>query len=176
MLLAQGDAAGAETLFRESLEVTRRAFGEAHAQYATALNSLSLAVEEQGRLDEARGLLERADAIAKKTGAADSPRTLAIMTNLGRVQIALGQARQAEPALREALAARQNSLAARDWRIGQSQSLLASSLFGQKRYAEAEPLMVAADELLPDRAGMRGREKRANRDRLARLRAVRPDK
>jgi hypothetical protein len=77
--------------------------------------------------------------------------------------------------MRQVLAARQSSLSARDWRIGQAQSLLASSLFSQKRYAEAEPLMVAADELLPDRAGMRGREKRANRDRLARLRAVRPE-
>jgi serine/threonine protein kinase len=176
MLLAQGgDAAGAESLLRDALEVTSRNFGESHAQYATALNSLSLAVEEQGRLDEARGLLERALAIAKATGAADSPRTLSILTNLGRVQVALGQARQAEPALRQVLAARQGSLPARDWRIGQSQSLLASSLFSQNRYAEAEPLMVAADGLLPDKAGIRAREKRANRDRLARLRAVRQD-
>ena len=175
MLLAQGDAGGAETLLRESLEVTRRAFGESHARVAGALNNLSVVVEVQGRLEEARSLLERAAAIARETDAPDSPRTLSVMTNLGRVQIALGQARQAEPAMRQVLAARQNSLSARDWRIGQAQSLLASSLFSQKRYAEAEPLMVAADELLPDRAGMRGREKRANRDRLARLRAVRPE-
>jgi len=172
MLLAQGDAAGAEALLSESLEVTRRVFGETHAQVAGALNNLSLVVEAQGRLDEARGLLERALAIVRDTGTADSPRGLSITTNLSRIRIALGQAKQAEPALRQVLAARQSSLSARDWRIGQAQSLLASSLFSQKRYAEAEPLMVAADELLPDRAGMRGREKRANRDRLARLRAV----
>jgi serine/threonine-protein kinase len=175
MLLAQDDTAGAELLLRESLDATRKALGERHTQFAAALNVLSSVAEAQGRLVEARGLLERALAIAGETSAADSPRVLGITTNLCRVRIALGEARQTEPALRQVLAARQASLSPRDWRIGQSQSLLASSLFSQKRYAEAEPLMRAADALLPDRAGVRAREKRANMDRLTQLRAVRQD-
>ena len=172
LLLARGDVAEAEKLMGEYLDVIRRVFGETHAQFASALGNMALAVEAQGRIDEAHVLLERAQTIITGAGAADSPRGLAIATTLARVRIAVGQARQAEPVMRQVLAVRQRSLQPKDWRIGQAQSLLASALFAQKQYAEAEPLMLAADEVLPDRPGMRGREKRANRDRLAQLRAV----
>ena len=54
-----------------------------------------------------------------------------------------------------------------DWRIAQAQSLLGASLFMQKKYSEAEPLMVAADQALKPVPGRQERERLANRERLA---------
>jgi hypothetical protein len=56
-----------------------------------------------------------------------------------------------------------------DWRIAQAQSLLGASLIAQKRYAEAEPLLVAAAANLKPIPGAQDRERLANRARLALL-------
>jgi hypothetical protein len=56
-----------------------------------------------------------------------------------------------------------------DWRIAQAKSLLGASLLAQARYAEAEPLMVAAAGDLKPLPGPQDRERLANRARLAAL-------
>ncbi len=66
------------------------------------------------------------------------------MLNLARVQIARGRGAATEPVLRYVLSVRQRILIEGDCRIAQAQSLLGASLLAQGRYAEAEPLMVAA--------------------------------
>ncbi len=48
-------------------------------------------------------------------------------------------------------------------------SLLGASLMAQKRYAEAEPLMVAAAKDLKPMPGLQDRERLANRARLVQL-------
>lgn len=55
------------------------------------------------------------------------------------------------------------------WRIAQTQSLLGASLMAQARYAEAEPMMVAAAAGLEPLQGQQGREHVANRARLVTL-------
>ena len=71
LLIAKGDAAGAEALLRESLAVHRRVFGDAHPEYALTLNNLANAVEAQGRLDEAQALFE--EAVQHRAPAAERP-------------------------------------------------------------------------------------------------------
>ena len=58
------------------------------------------------------------------------------------------------------------------WRIAQAQSLLGAVLLGERRYAEAEPLMLAAAQELQPFAGQQGRERAANEARLATLRRL----
>ena len=57
LLIAKGDAAAAEALIREAAASDRRVFGDQGQEYAQSLNSLSLAVEVQGRLRCPRRIL-----------------------------------------------------------------------------------------------------------------------
>ena len=56
-----------------------------------------------------------------------------------------------------------------DWRIAQAQSLLGAALMSARHYAEAEPLMLAADRMLQPVPGVQERERGANRARLVTL-------
>ena len=169
LLAAKGDATGAEALLRENVRVRSLVFGEAHSEYAMSLPSLAGALEVQGRLAEAQALLEQAMAIAAPQLGTDHPRIISTSLDLARVRIARGQGAATETDLRHALEIRQRMYPAGDWRIAQAQSLLAAALVAQKKYAEAEPLMVAADQALKPVPGRQARERAANRERLAAL-------
>jgi hypothetical protein len=91
--------------------------------------------------------------------------------DLARVQGARGRAAGTEPVVRHALQIRERLYGDGDWRIGQAQSLLGAALLAQRRFAEAEPLMLAADKSLKPVAGRQGREREDNRARLATLHA-----
>ncbi len=169
LLLLQGDAAGGEALLRESADVYRRVFGPDGLEYAQALNSLALAEEWRGRLAEAQTLLEQSLQISEPQLGSDHPRVLGFVANLARVRIARGDAAATESSLRAALSAREKLYPPGDWRIAQTQSLLGAALASQKRYAEAEPLMIAADRGLKAVPGIQERERAANQARLATL-------
>ncbi|HZT78191.1 MAG TPA: serine/threonine-protein kinase [Vicinamibacterales bacterium] len=169
LLVARGDAAAAEPLLRQALAVSASVFGETHAEYALRLNYLATAIEMQGRLAEADAMYARAVAIARAQFGDAHPQVAMLTLNHARVQIARGRGAAAEPVLRRVLADRQQALAPDDWRIAQAQSLLAASLVAAHRYADAEPLMIAADRHLAAVPGSQGRERAANRARLAAL-------
>jgi serine/threonine protein kinase len=169
VLLAGGDAVAAEALLREAAAVNRRVFGDQHPGYAQTLNSLAAAVELQGRLEEAQGMLEECLRIAGPRLGAGHPRVLGYSINLARVRVARGEGAAAEALLRGALKGREQLYPPGDWRIAQAQSLLGAALLAQKRYAEAEPLMLAAAGTLAPVPGPQARERLANRARLAAL-------
>jgi hypothetical protein len=98
------------------------------------------------------------------------PRVQAHTVNLARVRIARGQGAAMEASLRPVLTARARLYPPGDWRIAQAQSLLGAALMAQGRYADAEPLMLAAADGLRPIAGVEGRERGANAARLAALR------
>ena len=167
LLVAKGDAVAGEALLRENVRIRSLVFGEAHTEYAMALPSLAGALEAQGKLAEAQSLLERAVATVAPQLGGDHPRVISASLDLARVRMALGQGAATEASLRHALEIRQRQYPAGDWRIAQAQSLLGASLFMQKNYSEAEPLMVAADRGLKPVPGRQERERVANRERLA---------
>jgi hypothetical protein len=70
---------------------------------------------------------------------------------LAEAYTAAGQHAEAEPLLRECLAIRQKAQPD-DWSTFNTRSQLGGSLLGQKKYAEAEPLIVQGLE------GMKARE------------------
>jgi hypothetical protein len=72
------------------------------------------------------------------------------MSNLARAYLA-GKPFEAEPLLRACLAI-QTKKAPDEWRTFETRSLLGASLLGQKKYAEAEPLLLQGYE------GMKARE------------------
>jgi serine/threonine-protein kinase len=169
LLLLQGDMAGADALLRQSADVYRRVFGSNGLEYAQSLSALALSEEWQGRLVSAQTLLEEALRVAQPQLGNDHPRVVGFIANLARVRIARGDAAATESSLRAALSAREKMYPPGDWRIAQTQSLLGAALAAQKRYAEAEPLMTAADNGLKSVPGVQERERAANRARLASL-------
>src|SRR5580765_2804975 len=169
LLLLQGDAPAADLLLRESAEVYRRVFGPNGLEYAQSLNALALAEEWQGRLVRAQSLIEEALRVSEPQLGSDHPRVLGFTVNLARVRIARGDGAATESSLRAGLSAREKLYPRGDWRIAQTQSLLGAALAAQKRYAEAEPLMIAADRGLKPVPGVQERERAANRARLATL-------
>jgi eukaryotic-like serine/threonine-protein kinase len=149
------------------VEVNRRIFGLHGLEYAQALNGLAIAAEWQGRLAQAESLFEECLQIARPKLGDTHPRVQTYRVNLARVRIARGDGATTESWLREILSAREKLYPSGDWRVAQAQSLLAASLMSQKRYADAEPLMVAADSSFKPVGGIEERERAANRARLA---------
>ena len=169
LLTAKGDYANGEALLRNTLETRRKIFGEKHEEYGAALIGLANAAEVQGRLREAQELIEQGLAILSPVLPADHPTVVAATTDLVRVRLARGERRGIEPIARRVLNTREKVLRAGDWRIAQAQSLLAAALLAERRDAEAEPLMLAADRALKPVPGRQAREREANRARLAEL-------
>jgi eukaryotic-like serine/threonine-protein kinase len=169
LLIAKGEAQPAETLLREAMDLNRRVFADKKIEYVGPLSTLSYALEVQGRLEEAQAVIEECLTVAQSALAADNPRVLTYMTSLARIRIARGDAAATEPALRFALEARQRFYPPDDWRIAQTQSLLGAALLAQQRYAEAEPLLIAADKGLEPIPGMPARARDANRAWLVSL-------
>jgi serine/threonine protein kinase/Tfp pilus assembly protein PilF len=169
VLSARGQTLEAERLLRESLATDQKVFGAGSVDAATTMNNLALVLEVQGRLEEAARMFDDALRIATPQLRVDHPRLLTMSLNAARVRIAMGKPADTEAILRHVLERRQATLRAGDWRIAQAQSVLASSLLAQRRIAEAQPLMEAADQILKPVPGVQGREYAANRARLSSL-------
>ena len=169
LLVAKGDAAAGEALIREGVRVRKRTFGEQHVEYALGLPTLAGALEAQGKLAEAEALLQDALRIAGPQLGEDHPRIVNVVVDLARVQVARGRAAGTEAPLRRALQVREQLYVAGDWRIAQAQSLLGAALLAQRRYGDAEPLLLAADKSLKPVPGRQGWDRDANRARLASL-------
>jgi len=169
-LAAKGEFATAARLQRESLAVRRQIFGAAHPDYAVGLQVLAQTLEFAGQFRDAEPLLREALTIHSAAMGEDHPRTVSIALDLARVRIARGDAAAVEPMTRHALEQRQGIYAPGHWRIAEAQALLAASLLAQRRHAEAEPLMIAADQALKPIAGRQARDREANRARLQTLR------
>jgi serine/threonine protein kinase/tetratricopeptide (TPR) repeat protein len=92
-----------------------------------------------------------------------SPPTADALDALGRHLLKQQKSADAEPPLRECLAIREQNVPD-DWATFNTKSMLGGSLLGQRKYAEAEPLLLAGFE------GMKQREERIpfpGRSRLA---------
>ncbi len=165
----KGDVAAGESLLREAIATKRRVFGPQGLEYAVTLNSLAIAAEWQGRLDEAQATFEECLRIARPQVGDAHPRVLEYMLHFSRVRILRGDGATTESTLRQVLAGREKLYPASDWRIAQAKSLLGAALMAQKRYEEAEPLMIAADSQLKPIPGLQEHERVANRARLVAL-------
>jgi serine/threonine protein kinase len=168
-LLAKGDPVVAEAMLRQALELNRRLFPSKPIEYVGNLNTLGLALEAQGKLQEAQTYVEEAVRIARAQLADDNPRTMVYAANLARLQIARGESAMVEATLRQILEARQRLYPSSDWRIAETQALLGAALMEQSRLAEAEPLLIAAAKGLRPIPGLEDYERRANRVRLVTL-------
>jgi eukaryotic-like serine/threonine-protein kinase len=175
---AAGRLPDAVRLLEETLRRRASKLGPDHPETLVSMSNLAMAYDDSGRRKDALPLFEETLRKRRATRGPEHPQTLRSSNNLARAYLD-ERPDLAEPLLREALAIREKKLPD-DWRTFETKGLLGASLLGQKKYAEAEPLLLQGYD------GMKAREpkipapsrKALNEaiDRIIRLYDVRGDK
>lgn len=91
----------------------------------------------------------------------DAPEIIGALAELNKLLLVEEKFTEAEPLAHECLTLREKKMPD-DWRTFNSRSVLGGSLLGQKKYAEAEPLLLSGYE------GMKKRESQNPTDTKAR--------
>jgi len=146
----EGKLTEAEPLQLKAVEIWRAVSGDEGPETLTSENGLATLYQAQKRYAEAEGVWTKVLEGQRRTLGAKHPKTVDVMGSLGEVQIQQGKYAAAEPLLREALSnwetANPNS-----WKRYYGQTLLGTSLSGQKRFEEAEPLLLSGYQGLLER-------------------------
>jgi serine/threonine protein kinase/Tfp pilus assembly protein PilF len=151
LLEDRGKLADAEALQREALAMQRKLLGNENLDVARSLYNLARLIRSQRKSDETEALLREALATRRKLLGNEHPDVLASLVELTTVLLAEQKFAEAEPLARECLANREKTLPD-DWRTFNTRSLVGGSLLGQKKFTEAEPLLLSGFE------GMKQRE------------------
>jgi len=141
----QGRFAQAEPLFSQALVLSRRVLGPEHPITLSILSSIASFYQRQGKFDLAETYAARALAGRRHTLGPEDRDTMVAAADL-----ALAYQSQRKFAGSEALARETVEVDRKkqpdDWSLFRAESLLGASLAGQKRYAEAEPLLLKGYE------------------------------
>ena len=100
----------AEPLYRQALEIRKKALGEEHPDYATSLNNLAALYHAMGAYDRAEPLYRQALEIRKKALGEEHPDYATSLNNLAELYHAIGTYDRAEPLYRQALEIRKKAL------------------------------------------------------------------
>jgi serine/threonine protein kinase/tetratricopeptide (TPR) repeat protein len=148
----EGRYAKAEALFNATLEAERRALGERHELTLASMSGLADAYRGQGNYVQAESLQAKVLELQSRVMGEEHPDTLNTFASLGRTRLLEQKYTEAESALRGALKTYEKARPD-TWERFSCQNLLGASLTGQKRFAEAEPLLVSSyDEMLKRQA------------------------
>jgi eukaryotic-like serine/threonine-protein kinase len=137
-------------LYIEAFERRRAKLSPDDTSLLQSTNNLAWGYEAAEKLDLALPLYEETLKRVKPKFSHGHTITLKIMNSLARCYIGVRQPAKAEPLLRECLAMGRNS-GYDEWRKFDSQSMLGAALLGQKKYAEAEPLLLAGYQGMKER-------------------------
>jgi eukaryotic-like serine/threonine-protein kinase len=169
VLMLKGDYDRAEQLARESLAVFRNTVGEAHLYPPRSIAILAEIYYRRGDYRRATEEIERAIAIQQRVldeSHIDFARTWVV---LGKILTRTGQPGRGETYLRRAVERRSRGMKPGHWMIGEAQSALGECLTVQKRYAEAEPLLVESYKTLDAALSPQDPRTQEGRRRLAAL-------
>jgi tetratricopeptide (TPR) repeat protein len=151
VLQKEGKLVEAEAVYREELAMEKKLSGNEHVFVANSLVSLADLLWEEPKLAEAEACEREALAMRRKLLGHNDPEVAVSLAQLALAFLDQQRFVEAEPLARECLAIREQKLA-EDWRTFSTRSFLGGSLLGQKKYAEAEPLLLSGYQ------GMKRRE------------------
>lgn len=123
------------------LEVKRRTLGPANRQTLNSLSFLVALYQRQGEYAKSLPYAEEALAARRRTVGPDSLATMSAAQDLALTYVALGRFSAAEPLAREAQDWYRKNLPDA-WERFLCASLLGASLAGQKKYGEAQSLLL----------------------------------
>lgn len=133
-------------LLEEALTFTKAKFGPGHANTLECTCQLAMAYAASGKSELAMTLI----ADARKAVPKDSPQLAGLLAPIALALLQCKAFKEAEPLLHESMAIREKAEPDK-WTTFNVQSSLGGALLGQKKYAEAEPLLLAGYEGLKQR-------------------------
>jgi tetratricopeptide (TPR) repeat protein len=170
--LAQAEYARAEVLFKHTLEIIRRVQGPEHPLALDTLSEFASLYQQQGQYPLAETFIAQVLASRRRTLGSDDPRTAAAAADLALAYLSQRKFAESEPLAREAVEFDRKKQPD-EWIRFRAESLLGASLAGQKKYVEAEPLLIEGCQGMlarKDRIGIPDRnELDQARERLVRL-------
>ncbi|HLK66813.1 MAG TPA: serine/threonine-protein kinase [Bryobacteraceae bacterium] len=146
----EGKLSEAEPLQLKAVEVWRAVSGEEGPETLTSMSSLAALYQAQKRYPEAEELWSKVLESLRRTLGAKHPNAIDVMNSLGEVRIQQEKYALAESLIRESLGTVE-AAAPNTWKRYYAQALLGASLAGQKRFSEAEPLLLSGHRGLRDR-------------------------
>ena len=147
-----GRHAQADELFLKALELSRGALGAEHPITLTILADVGSIYERRGEYAQAQAFIAQALDGRRHALGADHPETMSSVADLALVYMSQGKLVESEPLAREAVEfTRKNQPEA--WQRFGEECLLGAILSGQKKFDEAEPLLLGGYQ------GMEARKK-----------------
>jgi tetratricopeptide (TPR) repeat protein len=137
----EGKYAQAEALFSQTQEIQRRVLGPEHPLTLYTLSHFAFMYQREGKYALAETYGAQALAGRRHSLGSENPDTMASEADLALAYVSQGKLDASEPLAREALEA-QKKIEPDDWQRYRAESVLGASLAGQKKYAEAEPLLL----------------------------------
>jgi tetratricopeptide (TPR) repeat protein/tRNA A-37 threonylcarbamoyl transferase component Bud32 len=129
------------SLFEKVVPQAQRKLGLAHPLTMLFKESWLKALEADRQYSRAVQVRNELLRVQRKTFASDDPRLATALAQLGHTLLAAQKPADAEPVLRECLTIRSQK-EPDAWTTFNTHALLGGALLGQKKYAEAEPLLV----------------------------------
>ncbi len=169
VLQAQSKSAEAESLARGALAMRKKLFGAEHLDVVNSLYNLAAILEQQGKLREAEALNRDALLMGTKLLGPEHPALSDALAALAHTLLLEKRFTEAESFARQCLELREKN-APDDWETFEAKCLLGASLAGQKKFAEAETLLLAGYRGMKEREPkIRASEKRCLNEALEHL-------
>ncbi|MBX7080934.1 MAG: tetratricopeptide repeat protein [Nannocystaceae bacterium] len=138
----------AERELLEAIRIWTAQQGEQNRVVAFGYNNLGLALEAQGRLDEAAAAFQRSLAIVERVLGPRHPVLPRIVANVARLALATGHPQQAVDGFRRALALHTELVATQDLTAARLRARLAQALVANGARDEARDFIAQARTLL----------------------------
>ena len=138
---AEGKYGQAEALFSQTLKIEKRVLGAEHPDTFYTISGISSMYQREGKYALAENYAAQALAGRRRALGSENPFTMASAADLALAYQSEGKFVESESLAREDLAFNQKNQPD-DWERFRAESLLGASLAGQKKYAEAEPLLL----------------------------------
>lgn len=151
--------AEAEALHLKVLEIKRRVTGPGSRNTLNSLRYITSLYEEQGKYPQAEKYGTELLTLRRQNSGANTPATMDAAAELAKVFVEENKFGEAEPLAREAMQWNEKNRP-QNWETSFSKCILGASLAGQKKFAEAEPLLLQGYE------GMQARKQKMDPDGL----------
>ena len=132
----------AEPLMVKAVEMQTRVLGQEHPDRLAGMNRLAALYSDEGKYAEAEALFAGALKVQRRVLGDDHLETLSSWHGLGRVQLREHKYVESELTLRAALKEYERVMP-ESWERYNCQSMLGGSLEGQRRYTDAELLLIS---------------------------------
>ncbi len=151
--ILKADYTEAESLLRESIDLFRATVGEENQKAMITMIHLANTLYQRGDYRQARETLDHVMAIQHRTLTPDHVDFARSWLVLGNILTRTGDPIAGEAHLRKALELRHRGFAPGHWRIAEVQVALGDCLAEQRRYSEAEELLLASDSTFNKKFG-----------------------